>query len=66
MIVKIRDSRHKYYKQKFEIYRIDRKNDEIVLFSKEGKKVYLKNIDRSQKYLKRVIPSKMGSKIMVI
>ena len=66
MIVKIRDNRHKYYKQKFEIHRIDRKNDEIVLLSKQGKKVYLRNIDKSQKYLKRVIPSKMGSKLMVI
>ena len=47
MIVKIRDNRHKYYKQKFEIHRIDRKNDEIVLLSKQGKKVYLRNIDKS-------------------
>ena len=47
MIVKIRDNRHKYYKQKFEIYRVDRKNDEIVLLSKQGKKVYLRNIDKS-------------------
>ena len=66
MIVKIKDNRHKNYKSKFEIYRIDRKNDEIVLLSKLGKKVYLKNIDKSQKYLKRVVPSKMGSKLMVI
>jgi len=66
MIVKIRDRRHKYYQEKFEIYRIDRKNDEIVLMTKNGKRVYLKDIEKSQKYLKRVIPSKMGSKLMVI
>ena len=66
MIVKMRDKRHKYYGEKFEIYRLDRKNDEIVLISKNSKRVYLKNIEKSQKYLKRVIPSKMGSKLMVI
>jgi hypothetical protein len=34
--------------------------------SKQAKKVYLENIEKWCKRLKRVVPSKIGSKIMII
>jgi hypothetical protein len=44
MLVKIRDSRSKYYQQKCEVLKLDFRNDEIVLGREGGSKTYLRGI----------------------
>ena len=66
MQVKIRDSRHKYYKEKYEVLKVDLRNDEIVISRSNGKKTYLEGIEKQTNRLKRVVPAKIGSKLAII
>lgn len=65
--MKIRDKRHKYYGTKCIIQDLDLKKDEVVLEvlqgDYKGKKIYLSDLYRCKKILKRVVPNKTGSKL---
>ena len=66
MLVQIRDSRHKYYKERCEVLKVDLRNDKIVLGRSNGKKTYLEGIERQTKRLKRVVPAKIGAKLAIV
>ena len=68
MVVKIRDRKHRYYKEKCVIRRIDYRRDEICLetLSHNQRKIYLKGIKKSERKLKRVVPCTIGSRVAII
>jgi len=69
MIIRIRDKKHKHYGQKCEIKRINKHRDEITLEtqSHNQRKIYFDGpVHVSQKSFKRVVPTTIGLRVMIL